>query len=333
MSESARAAQSTPKLAACALAALIGLAGIGGGISYGLLHQASYEQDARREAFDYAKHATEKKQHACRIIAKAERKTCLTEAHAEYELDTSRNRHDAADLAAQRQSALWAGITGLTALVGIALSAVGIGLVWITFREQRRTNNLAHEEADRARVEAADNGRLALEALATAQRNADAVARQVEVAEATARLQLRAYLAIGRIRLKRTPNDDGDDVISFNSKIWIANVGATPALNVRIRYDRFAGENADPTPIWIQDRQWILVPTIPQGARNHMEDFTTIKRSIVSGLKNRSSFCYIILQLAYEDVYGSKYLHSCVFIMDIERCCWDAISVTEEQLI
>lgn len=47
------------------------------------------------------------------------------------------------DLKAQRQMALWTRLMGAAAIVGIAISVVGIGLVYTTFAETRKANEIA----------------------------------------------------------------------------------------------------------------------------------------------------------------------------------------------
>jgi hypothetical protein len=58
-------------------------------------------------------------------------------------------RYNQNDLAAQRKSALWAHIMGLAAVVGMALSALGVWLVKTTFDEARKSNDIARESMER----------------------------------------------------------------------------------------------------------------------------------------------------------------------------------------
>lgn len=53
------------------------------------------------------------------------------------------NQREEQDLAAQKMTAWWTQIMGVAALIGMALSAVGVFLVWTTFRETRRTAEIA----------------------------------------------------------------------------------------------------------------------------------------------------------------------------------------------
>lgn len=50
---------------------------------------------------------------------------------------------EARDLEAQRTTAIWTAFMGAAALLGMAVSIIGVGLVFITFREARRSNLIA----------------------------------------------------------------------------------------------------------------------------------------------------------------------------------------------
>lgn len=120
-----------------------GLAGIGlivGIAGYGLLQQSAYVHESKHKATDYAEHAARQVEQACIRVPAPEKVRCLNEAKAEYNLKTSDNRREYDDLAAQRKSALWTFIMGMAALIGMALSAVGVILIKQTFDETRRTN-------------------------------------------------------------------------------------------------------------------------------------------------------------------------------------------------
>lgn len=53
-----------------------------------------------------------------------------------------------AELAAQQQSAAWTQLMAIVAVVGTALSFLGVFLVWTTFDETRRSNAIAREALD-----------------------------------------------------------------------------------------------------------------------------------------------------------------------------------------
>jgi hypothetical protein len=53
------------------------------------------------------------------------------------------NQREEQDLAAQKITAWWTQVMGIAAMIGMALSAVGVYLVWTTFAETRRGNAIA----------------------------------------------------------------------------------------------------------------------------------------------------------------------------------------------
>lgn len=120
------------------------------GIGYGLDWQGSYDQEAQQKSADYAKHAANKVKQSCLRVIPAEEARCIKDAVAEYRLETRDKQREYEDLAAQRTSALWTGIMGVAALIGIALSAIGVALVYTTFAETRLTNRIAMKEGARA---------------------------------------------------------------------------------------------------------------------------------------------------------------------------------------
>jgi hypothetical protein len=114
-------------------------------IGYGLLESAKYEQQAKDKISEYTEYTRDKVTQACAGGDKLENIKCVTEAFEakrEYEYNQS-------DLVAQRQSALWAYIMAAAAVFGIALSAVGVFLVYTTFHETRKANQIATDTAKR----------------------------------------------------------------------------------------------------------------------------------------------------------------------------------------
>lgn len=99
----------------------------------------SYESRAASASDYYAWQAEREISESCPGLAPKLQKDCVSNAEA-----TAReNQRSEQDLAAQKVTAWWTQIMGGAALVGMALSALGVALVWTTFREQRRTNEIA----------------------------------------------------------------------------------------------------------------------------------------------------------------------------------------------
>ncbi|MCW3849394.1 hypothetical protein OF829_19310 [Sphingomonas sp. LB-2] len=122
-----------------------GLAALVGGIGYGLSEQSRYEQEAKYWSADYARKSADEIAQSCLIGTRLEQAKCLENGAAEQRLKTRDNQREYEDLAAQRTSALWTSIMGVAALIGMFLSAVGVALVWTTFRATREANTIARD--------------------------------------------------------------------------------------------------------------------------------------------------------------------------------------------
>jgi hypothetical protein len=108
-------------------------------IGYGLLESGKYQRQADDNSREYARYTGDKVAEACVRISPLEKVKCLNEAidaQRQYEANQQ-------DLVAQKQSALWAYIMGAAAVLGMALSAVGVWLVKTTFDETRKSNEIA----------------------------------------------------------------------------------------------------------------------------------------------------------------------------------------------
>jgi hypothetical protein len=163
-------------------------------IGYGLLESAKYEQQAKDKISEYAEHTSDKVARACVGTDKNKSIQCVNEAFEakrDYEYNQS-------DLVAQRQSALWAYIMAAAAVIGIALSAVGVWLVKTTFDETRLANSIAKETLFR---------------------------------------QLRAYATVESIERDQSTRV-GEYPSFECVNITIHNSGSTPATCVKIIYNR-----------------------------------------------------------------------------------------------
>lgn len=129
------------KWAFCAFAA----AAVLGVIGYGLVQQAAYSQSAADRSADYSEYAATQIDQACTGIAKLEKPVCVKKAATEYHLQARDKQREYDDLAAQQTSALWTSVMGIAALIGMGLSAVGVALVYTTFRETRRSADAASD--------------------------------------------------------------------------------------------------------------------------------------------------------------------------------------------
>jgi hypothetical protein len=111
-------------------------------LGYGF--QSGYYQQAARNSAQYERW-TSHEIGRCEMRLGEAKLECMHRARqAAHE-----NERDEYDLYAQRTSALWASIMAVAALAGIGLSGIGIYLVWTTFDETRRSNEIA-ERGQRA---------------------------------------------------------------------------------------------------------------------------------------------------------------------------------------
>jgi hypothetical protein len=100
-------------------------------------HSTSLENEAAQRAKIHGQNAENRIERVCYSpLAKPD---CVDEARqAQRE-----NEREEQDLAAQKVTAWWTKVMGLAALIGMALSAVGVWLVKTTFDETRRNNEIS----------------------------------------------------------------------------------------------------------------------------------------------------------------------------------------------
>jgi len=120
-----------------------------GGIE--LKRRGAYE-GATRNANYYAKAAQNNVRSKCAGLSGQRRIDCAQPIE-----DTARqNQREEYDLYAQKTMALWTAPIGWMAVLGVALSGVGVYLIWVTFQETRNANDIARLEMARAQKEALD---------------------------------------------------------------------------------------------------------------------------------------------------------------------------------
>ena len=105
--------------------------------------QSGYERNASERAKQYSNQAA-KDLKAC-VPSSAGRLKCQSEAN-ERAREGQRKEYE---LEAQRVTAVWTAHTGIAAMIGMAVSFFGVGLVWTTFRETQKSNDLSakHQRA------------------------------------------------------------------------------------------------------------------------------------------------------------------------------------------
>lgn len=208
------------------VAALVGIGLIAAGIGYGLAEQSGYADRAYDQSANYAKNTADQITKTCFRLTRSEQPKCFHEGAERYRLDTSDKQREYEDLIAQRKAALWSMIMGVAALIGMALSVVGVILVWLSFAEQRTANQLARDDA----VAAANEGK---EAMKIAQQNARAVVRTADIAEKSMIISQRAYVAVDTIE-SMPCGEAGKPMAGWAITPRIKNAGRTRADNVQL---------------------------------------------------------------------------------------------------
>ena len=128
-----------------AAAGVVGLVCLGG---WGLDRQAHYQQQAAERHGEYTAYAADQMKEACKVTPLVEAADCIHKAVSEYRLKARDNQREYSDLVAQQTSSLWTAIMGGAALIGMILSAIGVALVWTTFRETKASNEIAQRSFD-----------------------------------------------------------------------------------------------------------------------------------------------------------------------------------------
>ena len=101
--------------------------------------QASYERTAEDRAHDYSQRRDVIIEDRCLPLAGSKQADCINE-----EREAARQGYrDEYDLEAQRITAVWTAHMGIAAIIGMAASLIGVGLVWTTFRETRKAANIS----------------------------------------------------------------------------------------------------------------------------------------------------------------------------------------------
>lgn len=118
---------------------LFALAGLGAFEAAQL--QRLYQDQAAKESDIYEASSRERWRYECLPLAGP------NQAHCTRQIDAANreNEREERDLEAQRTTAIWTSYMGAAALVGMAASLVGVGLVFFTFRETREAAEAARK--------------------------------------------------------------------------------------------------------------------------------------------------------------------------------------------
>lgn len=252
-------------------------------LGYGLLQSSKYEWQADSHTREYSGYTSKKVAESCVGVPQVERIKCLydaMDAEAEY-------KYNQADLVAQRQSALWAYIMALAAIIGMLLSAVGVFLVWTTFRETRRTADQALE-ANR-------------------------------IAQDGQQRQLRAYLTFKSVVVSFDEND-------WKLQIEWINAGQTPAYHVHTYADWIELESPIPDDFGFLPQPPRLgegVATIGMGISVFGTCETDFPKALLSAIASGVRYGYIWGAVDYMDAFGVPRRTEAALWMRVENLTGD----------
>lgn len=148
MPDGDRSKRFSPRLAALIAALVLAALTVSGAVLYGLSQQIAYDQEAQDRIADYAKHSREQIARACFAFPGLNQVECVSQAYQKSSPERREYERRELDLVAQQKMALWTAVMGVAAMIGMALSAVGVWLVWTTFRETRRQAQIAQDNLD-----------------------------------------------------------------------------------------------------------------------------------------------------------------------------------------
>lgn len=115
----------------------------GAAIVRGLAEQSEYEWAAYQRKAEYTTESYSPAYEACLSLSGPSQSDCITEANNEYRENDRKEQ----DLVAQQTTAVWTFLMGCAAIVGMMLSGLGVYLVWTTFAETRKANQIALNSA------------------------------------------------------------------------------------------------------------------------------------------------------------------------------------------
>ncbi len=174
---------------------------------------------------------------------------------------------------------------GIAAVIGMAVGMIGVGLIYKTFQETRRAAQAAES------------------ALEIATRSANAAAAQVEVAQQTAKHELRAYVGVEEISFSQFGDPSHRRSVSFKEPyrlyVTLKNYGKTPAVLTWDAKAQRGGKQPRPASL-----------AKPGGAPQILQPGRTVRR--IFEVKNKEGGerrLFAIIRIFYRDIYGIGYGH------------------------
>lgn len=241
-----------------------------------------YDQAARNAAY-YAENAKNNIAVNCGVEAPANCAQQINDA-------ARKEQREEYDLYSQRAVALWTAVMGGMAVLGVALSAVGVYLIWTTFRETRST--------------------------AKAALDANLISDRIAQAE------LRPYLFVDRLELagitdNKAVDDKGNPIdepgwFSAQVVIYLKNVGKVPARNITVYLKQYMGWPYDGRfrgLKFLSVDTWLCAPGHERRVFGRIQVPQQDRRDF-----DRGVLCYIIrLRFTFEDERGNLFTEKAAF--------------------
>ncbi|MFI0848481.1 hypothetical protein [Mesorhizobium sp. IMUNJ 23232] len=121
-------------------------------VLYGRGKQVEYNWEADRRHQEYTRNNEYQARDACLVLPLVHQANCIAEARHK----ARENERQEQDLVAQRVTAVWTFLMGCAAILGVGLSAIGVFLVFTTFKATREGVESAKASADAALDQARD---------------------------------------------------------------------------------------------------------------------------------------------------------------------------------
>lgn len=121
--------------------ALLGAA-VGGDLYWDAIGlEGQYQRQTDHKAKEYRDRAHQRAESRCRHVPAEAIRQCVYEEYNAAE----QGEHDQTDLQAQLVTSAWTRAMGIAAIIGMSVGIVGVGLVFITFRETKRAADIARD--------------------------------------------------------------------------------------------------------------------------------------------------------------------------------------------
>lgn len=237
-----------------------------------------YQQTATDRSHSYTHQAETEIANRCAVAPKADQPKCVSEAKQAART----HQREEQDLAAQKITAWWTQVMGGAAIFGAVLSAIGVFLVFTTFRETRRSAETANKQFELAR---------------TAQLN-----------------DLRPHLFVDHFEFD--PTHHRDRGFSLRLKLFLKNYGRIPARDISVRtHVYFSRDLTTLSPVVLTNAP-IPIPYCAPGHERHVTGGIYLEPGEYDELAINLAEIVIRVRLAYRRSATKRYRERADYIYD-----------------